>query len=307
MYEAPERPKREIPYPWIVAGLSALSLSLLIITVTDAFEASKNEDALAALRAESAAKESALKSKIDAMSAERASAVRANGPRLAVAEKRIAELTAEIDKLRGETMPESGRTYAVNSAMSSDAVVSRKAQLLAEAVAAYDRGNLQAAMEKFEAIIAIDRFDVGAREGLAMVLGRLPGGTWTSLNHAYLAKMDADSSVKHTASGLRYKVIDPGYVDRPSVNSKVMIRYDAKLVDGSVFDSTKFHDNEPFASGLASLVPALAEGLQLIGIRGKIMIVSPPERAFGSQAQVGVPGDSVIIFEVQLIEVDGHR
>jgi FKBP-type peptidyl-prolyl cis-trans isomerase FkpA len=86
-----------------------------------------------------------------------------------------------------------------------------------------------------------------------------------------------------------------------------VIRYDAKLVDGSVFDSTKFHDNEPFASGLASLVPALAEGLQLIGIRGKIMIVSPPERAFGSQAQVGVPGDSVIIFEVQLIEVDGHR
>ena len=95
MYEAPEPPKKEIPYPWIVAGLSALSLSLLIITVTDAFEASKKEDMLAASRAEASAKESAMKSKIEAMAAEHAAAVRANGQRLAVAEKRIAELTAE--------------------------------------------------------------------------------------------------------------------------------------------------------------------------------------------------------------------
>ncbi len=49
----------------------------------------------------------------------------------------------------------------------------RKPMLLAEALKARDEGNLQAAKEKFEAILAIDPKDMGANEGLISVTAAL--------------------------------------------------------------------------------------------------------------------------------------
>ena len=54
---------------------------------------------------------------------------------------------------------------------------SRKPLLLAEALKARDEGNLQAAKEKFEAILAIDPKDMGANEGLTSVNAALAEAT----------------------------------------------------------------------------------------------------------------------------------
>jgi uncharacterized protein involved in exopolysaccharide biosynthesis len=102
MHEVPEPPKKEIPYPWIVAGLSALSLSLLIITVTDGLESAKIEKALADLRAEAAHQRNLLQGKVDTLTAEHGATSRSSALRLAAAEKRITELTAELARLRKE-------------------------------------------------------------------------------------------------------------------------------------------------------------------------------------------------------------
>ena len=166
MHEAPEPPKKEIPYPWIVAGLSALSLSLLIITVTDGLEAAKNEKALADLRAEAAHQRNLLQGKDDTLTAEHGATSRSSALRLAAAEKRITELTAELARLRKEeaTPPKVAETISKVEA------ASRKPVLLAEALNAWDKGNLYVAKAKFEAILAIDPKDPGAAEGLGMVV-----------------------------------------------------------------------------------------------------------------------------------------
>ena len=166
MHELPEPPKKGIPNPWIVAGLSALSLGLLIITVTDGLESAKNEKALADLRAEAAHQRNLLQGKVDTLTAEHAAATRASALRLAAAEKRIAELTAELARLRKEeaTPPKVAETISKVEA------ASRKPVLLAEALKAWDEGNLYVAKAKFEAILAIDPKDPGAAEGLGMVV-----------------------------------------------------------------------------------------------------------------------------------------
>ena len=166
MHEVTEPPKKGIPYPWIVAGLSALSLSLLIITVTDGLESAKNEKALAASRAEAAHQRTLLQGKVDALTAEHAAASRASAQRLATAEKRIAELTAELTRLRKE---EATPPKVTETILKGDAA-SRKPVLLAEALKAWDEGNLYVAKAKFEAILAIDPKDPGAAEGLGMVI-----------------------------------------------------------------------------------------------------------------------------------------
>ncbi len=311
MYEAPAPPKKEIPYPWIVAGLSALSLSLLIITVTDAFEVSKKEDALAASRAEASAKESALKSKIEAMSAEHAAATRANGQRLAVAEKRIAELTAERDRLKVVEAPrEIARPNVVQVMVEGDAAA-RKPLLLAEALKARDDGDLQLARSKFEQILAIDPKDMGAHEGLVSTNGALAeasnfaiaGGGWGDVNNRFLAHIDLEKSVAMTASGLRFKVISYGSGPKPKANSTVKCLYVGKLIDGKIFDSTRNRNNEPAEFPLDAVIPAWTEGLQYIGVGGKIILYAPPSLAYGSSRTGPIPPDSVLIFEIELVGI----
>ncbi len=311
MYEAPAPPKKEIPYPWIVAGLSALSLSLLIITVTDAFEVSKKEDSLAASRAEAAAKESALKSKIEAMSAEHAAATRANGQRLAVAEKRIAELTVERDRLKVVEAPrEVTRPNVVQVMVEGDAAA-RKPLLLAEALKARDDGDLQLARRKFEQILAIDPKDMGAHEGLVSTNGALAeasnfaiaGGGWGDVNNRFLAHIDLEKSVAMTASGLRFKVISYGSGPKPKANSTVKCLYVGKLIDGKIFDSTRNRNNEPAEFSLDAVIPAWTEGLQYIGVGGKIILYAPPSLAYGSSRTGPIPPDSVLIFEIELVGI----
>ena len=121
-------------------------------------------------------------------------------------------------------------------------------------------------------------------------------------NDEFLAKIDADKSVTKTASGLRYKIVTPGTDPKPSATSLVKCLYTGKLVDGTVFDSTSTRGNEPTEFPLNGVIPAWTEGVQLIGKGGKILIYAPANLAYGEQGQGPIPGNSVLEFEVELVE-----
>ena len=121
-------------------------------------------------------------------------------------------------------------------------------------------------------------------------------------NDEFLAKIDADKSVTKTASGLRYKIVTQGTDPKPSATSLVKCLYTGKLVDGTVFDSTSTRGNEPTEFPLNGVIPAWTEGVQLIGKGGKILIYAPANLAYGEQGQGPIPGNSVLEFEVELVE-----
>jgi FKBP-type peptidyl-prolyl cis-trans isomerase len=122
-------------------------------------------------------------------------------------------------------------------------------------------------------------------------------------NDEFLAKVDADKSVTKTASGLRYKILAPGSAVKPTKESTVKCRYEGKLADGKVFDSTKTRNNEPTEFPLSGVIPAWTEGVQLIGVGGKIVLYCPSAIAYGDQGQGPIPGKSVLEFEVELVEI----
>lgn len=125
---------------------------------------------------------------------------------------------------------------------------------------------------------------------------------WVETNTAFLAKVDADSAVTKTASGLRYQILAAGADEKPAATSTVKARYVGKLCDGTVFDSTDDNNGEPIEFSLSGVIKGWTEGLQLIGRGGKIHLWVPAELGYGAQATGPILPGSVLEFEVELVD-----
>lgn len=126
---------------------------------------------------------------------------------------------------------------------------------------------------------------------------------WGAQNDAFLAKIDADKAFTKTASGLRYKIITPGTDPKPTATSTVKCLYTGKTVDGKVFDSTANRGNAPAEFPLNGVIPAWTEAVPMIGKGGKILLVAPASIAYGENGQGPIPLNSVLEFEVELVEI----
>ena len=300
MHEVTEPPKTGISYPWIVGALSVLSLCLLVITVTNCLTATKNEEAHAASRAEAAYQGLLLQARVDALTAEVA-ALRA---KQGVPVSNVAQAT---DNARGnlrDSMSHKVAPAAPNSATTSEYPALRKSRLYDEALTAKGKNDFEAAQGLYRQIIASYPGELDACVELAKLLAINIGGvTWAEKNQRYLAKLDAEVWVKKSSTGLRYKIIEQGSAFKPGTLSVVKCRYEGKLFDGVIFDSTKNRNNEPSEFSLNAVIPGWTEGVPYVGIGGKILLYCPPSLAYGKDGIGPIPGDSVLIFEVELVGI----
>lgn len=120
---------------------------------------------------------------------------------------------------------------------------------------------------------------------------------------AYRAAYAKEKGVKTTQSGILYKIEKQGEGLAPKPEDAVKVHYTGKLIDGTVFESSKERSDQPIAFRLNQLIPGWVEGIQLIKKGGKIQLVLPPELAYGDQGQGEVPANSTLIFDIELFDV----
>ena len=120
---------------------------------------------------------------------------------------------------------------------------------------------------------------------------------------SYLAANKSKDGVKTTASGLQYKVLKEGTGKSPIATDKVKVHYHGTLTDGSVFDSS-VERGEPITFPLNGVIPGWTEGLQLMKEGGKVRFFIPPALAYGAQGSGAIGPNEVLIFDVDLIEVN---
>ena len=123
----------------------------------------------------------------------------------------------------------------------------------------------------------------------------------------YLKENKTYEGVQTTESGLQYRVItsvgsgDPR--ETPTSHSRVKCHYEGKLIDGSVFDSSYEREN-PATFSLEQVIPGWTEGLQLMSVGEKYEFTIPPQLGYGEVGVPGhIPGNSVLIFTVELLEI----
>lgn len=119
---------------------------------------------------------------------------------------------------------------------------------------------------------------------------------------AYLEANAKKAGVQVTDSGLQYKIIEAGNDVRPASTDTVVVNYEGKLIDGTVFDKNL---SDPISFALNRVIAGWTEGLQLIGEGGKIQLVIPADLAYGETGQGQIKPNSVLVFDVETLEV--HR
>lgn len=118
----------------------------------------------------------------------------------------------------------------------------------------------------------------------------------------FLEENKAKEGVSVTESGLQYRVITEGTGVKPKSTDTVTVHYSGKLLDGTEFDSS-YARNEPATFDLGSVIPGWTEGLQLMPQGSKWELVIPSDLAYGPGANGPIPPNSVLVFEVELLEV----
>jgi len=109
-------------------------------------------------------------------------------------------------------------------------------------------------------------------------------------------------------SGLFYRVetVGTGAVV-PTACSYISVKYKGSLTNGNVFDQTTGSNTLDFP--LNNLIRGWVNGIPYIRKGGKIHLYIPPTLGYGPSDQkngagvVTIPGNSILIFEIELINV----
>jgi FKBP-type peptidyl-prolyl cis-trans isomerase FkpA len=107
---------------------------------------------------------------------------------------------------------------------------------------------------------------------------------------------------KTTASGLQYKAVTEGTGAAPKETSEVTVHYKGTLIDGTQFDSS-YDRGQPATFGLNQVISGWTEGLQLMKVGGKYEFAIPPDLGYGLGGPNTIPPNSVLLFEVELMDV----
>ena len=119
----------------------------------------------------------------------------------------------------------------------------------------------------------------------------------------FLAANAKKEGVKTLPCGVQYKVLKDGNGAMPTDTSIVVVNYEGRLIDGTVFDSNKSHGGEPATFRVGQVIKGWQEALKAMPVGSEWEIYIPQELAYGANQQGSIPPFSLLIFKVELLEV----
>jgi FKBP-type peptidyl-prolyl cis-trans isomerase len=121
---------------------------------------------------------------------------------------------------------------------------------------------------------------------------------------SYLAANAKREGVTTTPSGLQIQTLKEGTGITPGPNDMVLVEYEGRLADGTVFDASARHGG-PAPLPVSGVIPGWSEGLTMMKKGGKYRLWIPPELGYGPQGAGNgvIPPNAVLDFDVTLVDV----
>jgi FKBP-type peptidyl-prolyl cis-trans isomerase len=125
-----------------------------------------------------------------------------------------------------------------------------------------------------------------------------------ALAHEFLERNAKAPGIISTQSGLQYKVIRAGDAKgtSPAQTDLVTVHFRGTLLDGSEFDSSA-KPGTISTLRVNGLSKGWTDALTLMKPGDRWQLFVPPELGFGSVTRAGVPGGSLLIYDLELVSV----
>jgi FKBP-type peptidyl-prolyl cis-trans isomerase len=152
--------------------------------------------------------------------------------------------------------------------------------------------------------------------GIIVIL-LIAGGAYFLMGNKSAAPSPASqtgTTTQPVASGdqVQAQEVSTGTGKQAAPGSVVSVLYVGKLPDGTVFDSSEAHGNEPlkFQLGSQGLIAGFQVGVNGMKEGGERLIAIPPALGYGAQdvkdetGKVIIPANSTLIFDIKLVKVE---
>ncbi|HYV53366.1 MAG TPA: FKBP-type peptidyl-prolyl cis-trans isomerase [Chitinophagaceae bacterium] len=120
----------------------------------------------------------------------------------------------------------------------------------------------------------------------------------------FLAANKNKQGIVTTASGLQYEVITQGSGPKPTDKDTVVCNYKGTFLDGREFDNS-YKRGTPIEFAVTRVIRGWTEVLQLMPAGSKYKVYVPYQLGYGNSDYNGIPGGSLLIFEIELLSVKG--
>lgn len=117
----------------------------------------------------------------------------------------------------------------------------------------------------------------------------------------FIENFKKQPNVKELDEGILVQTITEGRGVTPIATDTVEVHYTGTLVNGKVFDSSVGSDSVEFP--LNQVISCWTKGVAQMRKGGKAKLVCPAPTAYGKQALPGIPANSTLVFEVDLLDI----
>lgn len=123
-------------------------------------------------------------------------------------------------------------------------------------------------------------------------------------NEAFLQQKSQEDGVQVLDNGVMYRVLEEGSGTRkPTSRSIVYVHYTGKLIDGTVFDTTK-GDSLPALFMVGDLIMGWQIVLTRMHEGDKWEVYIPAKWGYGATKMDDIPAHSTLIFELKLVKIE---
>jgi FKBP-type peptidyl-prolyl cis-trans isomerase FkpA len=120
---------------------------------------------------------------------------------------------------------------------------------------------------------------------------------------AFLAANAKKPKVITTKTGLQYMVLKAGKGRKPAASNTVRVHYRGYFKNGRVFDQSIGGD--PIEFPLSGVIAGWTEGVSYMPVGSKYRFWIHPRLAYGPEDKGPIPGNSMLIFDVELLGITG--
>ena len=118
----------------------------------------------------------------------------------------------------------------------------------------------------------------------------------------YLDQNAKKEGIKTLASGLQYKILQEGTGAKPTSMDTVRVHYRGTFMDGKEFDNS-YTRGEPAVFLIENVIPGWKEAIPLMKVGSKWQLFVSPDLGYGPNGYGNIPGNALLIFEVELLEI----